>query len=174
MRRLIIVRHAKAERSQPGGSDLFRRLEPRGRNDAAAMGADLAKHNLVPDLAAVSTAARTRETWALAGAAFTPAVPVAFESRIYDAEADDILAVIAETDSKIETLAVVGHNPGVHELAALLAGSGDANAQDRLALGFPTAGVAVIAFDSRDWHLRPHSGRIERFISPKTVSGATD
>ena len=47
-------------------------------------------------------------------------------------------------------------------------------AQDRLALGFPTAGVAVIAFDSRDWHLRPHSGRIERFISPKTVSGATD
>lgn len=174
MRRLIIFRHAKAERLQPGGSDLSRRLEPRGRNDAEAMGAYLAKHKLVPDLAAVSTSARTRETWAFAGAAFTPPPPVSYDGRIYDAEADDILAIIAETDAKTETLAVVGHNPGFHELAVLLAGSGNAADRERLAEGFPTAAIAVIDFKGRDWDLRPRSGRLERFVSPKTVSAATD
>ncbi len=174
MRRLIIFRHAKAERLQPGGSDLSRRLEPRGRNDAEAMGAYLAKHKLVPDLAAVSTSARTRETWAFAGAAFVPAPPVSFDGRIYNAETDDILALIAETDAKAGTLALVGHNPGFHELAVLLTGSGDAAARQRLADGFPTAGVAVIDFKGNDWHLRPHSGRLERFVSPKSVSAATD
>lgn len=174
MRRLIIFRHAKAERLQPGGSDLARRLEPRGRSDAEVMGAYLARHKLVPDFAAVSTATRTRETWALAGAAFHPAPQVAFESRIYDAEPGDLLAVIAETDPKFETLAMVGHNPGFHELAIELTGSGDAHTRQHLAEGFPTAGVAVIEFKGPDWHLRPHSGRLERFVSPKTVSGATD
>jgi phosphohistidine phosphatase len=174
MRRLIIFRHAKAERLQPGGSDLSRRLEPRGRNDAEAMGAYLAKHKLVPDLAAVSTSARTRETWAFAGAAFAPPPPVSFDGRIYNAEIDDILAVIAETDPKAETLAVVGHNPGFHELAVLLAGSGEAKDRQRLAEGFPTAGVAVLEFKGSDWRLRPQSGRLERFVSPKTVSAATD
>lgn len=174
MRRLIIFRHAKAERLQPGGSDLSRRLEPRGRNDAEAMGAYLARHKLVPDLAAVSTAARTRETWAFAGAAFTPAPPVSFDGRIYDAETDDILEVIAESDPQAGTLAVVGHNPGFHELAILLTGSGDAAARNQLAEGFPTAGIAVIEFKGSDWQLRPQSGRLERFVSPKTVSAATD
>src|SRR5437868_14317697 len=97
MRRLIIFRHAKAERLQPGGSDLSRRLEPRGRNDAEAMGAYLAKHKLVPDLAAVSTSARTRETWAFAGAAVTPAPPASFDGRIYNPETDDTLALTAQT-----------------------------------------------------------------------------
>ena len=84
MRRLIIFRHAKAERLQPGGSDLSRRLEPRGRSDAEAMGAYLAKHKLVPDFAAVSTSARTRETWIFASAAFTPPPPASFDGANCD------------------------------------------------------------------------------------------
>ena len=68
MRRLLLLRHAKAERSQPGGRDHDRILSKRGRNDAAAVGAYLVRHRLVPDRALVSTSARTRETWTLVAA----------------------------------------------------------------------------------------------------------
>ena len=64
MRRLLLLRHAKAERSQPGGRDHDRVLAARGRADAKKLGAYLARHAFVPDRALVSTSARTRETWA--------------------------------------------------------------------------------------------------------------
>ena len=173
MRRLIIFRHAKAERQQPGGSDASRRLEPRGRSDAEAIGTYLARLKLAPDSAAVSTSARTRETWAIAGTAFKSPPPASFDGRLYNAETGDILAVIAETDPQARTLVMVGHNPGCHELAVLLTGSGAAADRQRLAEGFPTAAVAVLAFDGGDWRLRSHSGRLERFVSPKTLSTNT-
>jgi phosphohistidine phosphatase len=174
MRRLIIFRHAKAERLQPGGSDLSRRLEPRGRSDAEAMGAYLERHKLGPHFAAVSPAVRTRETWALASAAFSPVPPASFEARIYEAEPDDILGVIAATEPKVNTLAIVGHNPGCHELIVMLTGSGDLKIRDRLSHGLPTAGVAVIAFDTDEWHLRPGSGHLEKLVTPQSLSTATD
>ena len=70
MRRLLLLRHAKAERSQPGGRDHDRILSKRGRNDAAAVGGYPVRHKLVPDRALVSTSARTRETWDLVATAF--------------------------------------------------------------------------------------------------------
>ena len=79
MLRLLLLRHAKAERGQPGGRDHERALAQRGRDDAPRLGAYLVRHKLVPDLALVSTAARTRETWALATAAFAEPPPVQFE-----------------------------------------------------------------------------------------------
>ena len=72
MHRLILLRHGKAERSAPGG-DIARRLTDRGRNDAALMGRVLAERDLIPDVALVSAAARTQETWA----AVSPAFPMA-------------------------------------------------------------------------------------------------
>src|SRR3954468_24768365 len=97
MRRLLLLRHAKAERSQPGGRDHDRVLAERGRADAKKLGLYLARHGFVPDRAVVSTAVRTCETWALLAAAFVKAPPVSFEERIYEASPQAILAAIKDT-----------------------------------------------------------------------------
>ena len=73
MRRLLLFRHAKAERSEPGTQDRSRGLIDRGRKDAARIGAYMATHALVPDRVMMSPAARTQETWKHAAAAFKPA-----------------------------------------------------------------------------------------------------
>src|SRR5690349_23520094 len=97
MRRLLLLRHAKAERSQPGGRDHDRILANRGRGDAAAVGAYLVRHKLVPDRALVSTSARTRETWALVAEAFAKPPKAEFDGRIYEASPEAILNSIRET-----------------------------------------------------------------------------
>src|SRR3954453_7412714 len=97
MRRLLLLRHAKAGRLQPGGRDHDRVLAERGRAEAKKLGLYLARHAFVPDRAVVSTAARTRETWALLATAFAKAPPTRFEERIYDATLQAILEMIKDT-----------------------------------------------------------------------------
>lgn len=175
MRRLILFRHAKAERGQPGARDHERALAERGRSDAPRLGAYLVRHGLVPELVLVSSATRTQETWALAATVFAQAPPAQFDERIYNAGPQAILAVIKETDADVSTLMVIGHNPGLHELAALLVASGELEARQRLAEGFPTAAVAVIDFALPAWaKLHPQSGRLHRFVSPSLLEAATD
>src|SRR5262245_31123068 len=151
MRRLLLLRHAKAERSQPGGRDLERTLTDRGKSDARKLGAYFVRHRLVPDLATVSTAARTRETWRLLAGAFDPRPRARFDERLYDASPEAIVQTIRETKPDITTLLVVGHNPGLHEAAVMLVGAGDVEARQRLAEQFPTAALAVIEFAPSDW-----------------------
>ena len=175
MRRLLLLRHAKAERSQPGGADHARLLADRGRSDAPQMGAYLVRHGLIPDLAVVSPAARTRETWELAATAFKPAPKVSYEERVYGATTQALLAVIKETEPKVHTLLVVGHNPGLEDLATLLIASGDLDARQRLKEKFPTSGLAVIDFALDSWgRLHPQAGRLDRFVTPRSIAAATD
>jgi len=173
--RLLILRHAKAERGAPGMRDRDRPLNPRGRKDSSRMGAYLARHALLPDYALVSPALRTRETWDGAASAFPAPVPADFEERLYDAGADTIVAALRAMASRARTLLVVGHNPGLHEAARLLIASGDVEARERLNEGLPTSGLAVIDFAGDDWgKLHPHSGRLERFVTPRLLKAATD
>ena len=173
--RLMIFRHAKAEKSAPGMRDHDRPLNPRGRKDAAQMGAYMAHHALIPDGSAVSTARRTRETWDGLASAFSGAIPVGYEDRLYDAGPEAILAVLRETDPQVRALVVVGHNPGLHETARLLIASGDVEARERLNEGLPTSGLAVIDFAGDGWeNLHPRGGRLERFVTPRLLRAATD
>jgi len=175
MRRLILFRHAKAERAQPGERDRDRRLSERGRADAPKIGAYLVHHALTPDLVVVSAAARTRETWQLAASAFADAPPAVYEERIYEASPQAILAVIRATGAPVGTLLLIGHNPGLHELATLLVATGDVEARQRLREGLPTSGLAVIDFTVESWsRLHAHSGRLHRFVSPRLLEAATD
>jgi phosphohistidine phosphatase len=173
--RLMIFRHAKAEKSAPGMRDRDRPLAARGLKDAARMGAYMAHHALVPRHALVSPARRTRETWDGLAAALSTAIPAFYEDRLYDAGPDEILAAIKETRPAIRTLIVVGHNPGLHETARLLIATGDVEARERLNEGLPTSGLAVIDFAGDDWDkLHPRSGRLERFVTPRLLKTATD
>lgn len=175
MRRLLLLRHAKAERLQPGGRDHDRVLTARGRADAKRLGAYLARHAFVPDRAVVSTSARTHETWALLAAAFGKTPPASFEDRIYDASPQTILQGIKETEPETDTLLVIGHNPGLQELANMLIASGDIDARERLGEEFPTSALAAISFAPADWRgLHPQRGRLEHFVTPQWLETATD
>jgi phosphohistidine phosphatase len=175
MRRLMLLRHAKSDRSEPGMADQSRPLNPRGVEAAARAGAYIAHHALVPDYVLCSPARRTRETWA-ALAEELPAPPaVKYDARLYDATAAAILAVLREAPAKIQSLMVVGHNPGLHELAALLIASGDVEERERLREKLPTAGLVVIEFAIDGWAaLHRHAGRLDRFIVPSTLDPAID
>jgi phosphohistidine phosphatase len=173
--RLMIFRHAKAEKSTPGMRDRDRPLAARGLQDAPRMGAYMAHHKLVPRQALVSPARRTRETWDGVASALATGIPVFYEDRLYDADVEDILAVVRETKRSIRTLIVVGHNPGLHDAARMLIASGDVEARERLNEGLPTSGLAVIDFAGDDWgKLHPRSGRLEKFVTPRLLRPATD
>ena len=175
MRRLILFRHAKAEPSELGLEDRARVLVERGRRDAAKIGAYMKSHALIPDRVVISPAARTQETWKFVAAALRPAPGASSADQIYDATPHAIFAVIKDAPSVAHTLMVVGHNPGLHEVALMLIASGDIDARERLREKLPTAGLVIIDFAFDDWSkLHPQSGRLERFVTPKSLETATN
>jgi phosphohistidine phosphatase len=168
VRRLLLFRHAKATRSGRGIEDRPRALIERGRKDSATIGAYIAEDALIPDRVLVSPAVRTQETWKFSGPEFRTAVDVETIEELYDATAEAILAVLKGTPVSVHNLLVIAHNPGLHELALMLIGSGSVNARARLMEKLPTAGLVVIDFAIDDWsELRRDSGRLDRYITPK-------
>ena len=147
MQRLILLRHGKAERANVGG-DFERGLTERGRSDAALMGRVLAQAGLVPDLALVSAAKRTRQTWQATGAVFPQAV-AEIQPRLYGASGEQIAQAVEDAADQASTVIVVGHNPGLHSFALQLLGHGGAGDRARLAAGFPTATAAAFTFDAQ-------------------------
>jgi phosphohistidine phosphatase len=174
MRRLLLLRHAKTENDAPTGKDVDRRLDDRGRVDAAAMGAWLNRNPPLPDLVCVSTAVRARQTWDVIAAELTVSQPVvAHLDELYAAGPAELLAVIrAAAEQDPQQLMIVGHNPGLHELALGLTGRGDAEAQQALDANLPTSGLALIEFPIDDWdEVAFRGGRLLRFLSPKLLKG---
>jgi phosphohistidine phosphatase len=149
VRTIIVMRHAKAE--QTGATDFERRLSERGHGDARAAGAWLAARGVEPELALVSAAARTQETWeSLAEGAGWNLDPELVEG-LYSAGTQTALDLVREVDKGITSVMVVGHNPTMASLAAILDdGVGDEEAGNEMALGFPTSAVAVFSYDG-DW-----------------------
>jgi len=150
-RRLVLVRHAKSDWPE-GVPDHDRPLGDRGRRDARALGAWLAAARVAPDLVVVSTAARARQTWELAGDALGAATRVTLDDRAYAASADELLSVVRGTPASVGTLVLVGHNPGTHELAVMLEdGTGFGADRLRLHTSLPTSGVVVLDAPDPDW-----------------------
>ena len=149
MDRLILMRHGKAEPHAASGGDFERALAPRGQNDATLMGQVLAKAGLSPDLVLVSSARRTRETWEAAAPAF-PTARSETRRDLYHAEVQDVLAAIRDEAPDKGTVMVVGHNPGLHELALRMAQGGviSAGKLAQLRGKFPTSTVAVFSIDA--------------------------
>ena len=166
MRRLILLRHAKSSWADPGQRDFDRPLNPRGQRAAAAVGAWLIGQDLLPDAALVSPAARTRETWAQLGPAFA-AVPVRFLQDLYHAEAPALLAHLQAAPAEAATVLILGHQPGIGELATRLLPEPP---DDPEYLRYPTAGTAVIDFDVADW-TEAHwgEGRLFAFTTPRRL-----
>jgi phosphohistidine phosphatase len=178
MRRLMLLRHSRTENDAPSGKDQDRRLDDRGRLDAAEIGGWIARHPPFPDWVLVSPAVRSHQTWEIAWQAMKDAAPppkVDTPAELYGADPSALLQIIhGAADGDPQRLMLVGHNPGLHELAFALAGSGNAAARGALADNLPTSGLAVIDFDIDDWDdVSFRRGRLELFVSPKLLKAAS-
>jgi phosphohistidine phosphatase len=182
MRRLMLLRHAKTETDAPTGRDQDRRLDHRGHKDAARMGGWIGDHPPFPDTVLVSPAVRARETWDLAWEAMKDRVDapeVEFVPELYGADPAQLLETIrtatvpAGPGNPVKHLMLVGHNPGMHELALMLMGSGDAASRQALADNLPTAGLAIFDFDVKDWgDVAYRRGKLVLFVSPRLLKQA--
>jgi phosphohistidine phosphatase len=171
MRRLLLLRHAKTERDAPSGHDRDRRLDARGREDAALAGSWIVKNGYQPDLALVSTATRAQETWALLQPHLqrTRAQNV---PELYNASTVDLLRAAHSVDNSMQSVMIVAHNPGLHELALCLLT--EQHARERAALSdLPTTGLAILDFATDDWqNISFRQGRLKAFVTPKQIKDA--
>jgi phosphohistidine phosphatase len=147
MERLILMRHGKAERHAQSGGDFERALAETGRADASVMGKVLAAAGFAPDLMLVSSARRTRETAEQVAASF-PKVRTEHLRDLYHADPEEIVQAVEDHGHAARTVMVVGHNPGMHELALRLAARGGASPihTNRLRGRFPTSTTVVFGW----------------------------
>ena len=169
-RRLLLLRHAKS--AWPEMADSERPLNDRGRRDAPAMGRWLRDCEYIPDVVLCSTARRARDTWALLAGELDAEPAVRYEQRIYEATALSLLHLLREAGGDYRTVLLIGHNPGIAELAVGIAQLADGPATeplDRAREKFPTGAVAVLQFKGEWADLIPGEARMIDFAVPRNV-----
>lgn len=150
MRVLVLARHAKAEVPSVDRFDFERGLAPRGEKDARALGVALSQAGLEPDVALVSDAIRTAQTWDIASGAWD--VPeVDMRRDLYGASVGAVLGVLQGVPAGATTVMIVGHEPAMSGTAVYLAGPGS----HRTSLGDVSGGLrtgtaAILEFDG-EW-----------------------
>lgn len=163
-RTLLLMRHAKS--AWPVGvADVLRPLNQRGRRDAPEAGRWIASAIGQPDLMVVSPAVRTRQTADLAITMFGRGPAVTYDDRIYEAHWTVLAAVISGLPNDAMTVVVIGHNPGLEELAAHWPQSVADDAREVLDQKFPTSAIAVVEVTG-SW-VEPRSSRLRQIVIPR-------
>lgn len=160
--RLTLVRHAKSSWASPVPADRLRPLNQRGRRDLPQMAARLAGRLGCPGRILVSPALRTRATAeAFVEALGCPPERVRLEEELYEADGERLLAVLRRQAADCRHLMVVGHMPGLGELARTLCGV----PEDK----FPTCAVLHMGLNMAKWfRLEPGSGRLLWYATPRS------
>lgn len=176
MKRLILLRHAKAVGQIAGLDDRDRTLADRGRSDAIRVGQYLREENSVPELILCSTAMRTRETLDLVVSQLGSVPTVRLMSELYLARWLSIINLIRQVREAADVLLVIAHNPGLEDCARKLARPpGDTKGrklQQALQAEFPPAALAVFDFDIGNWSaIERGEGELEMFARPKDLRG---
>ena len=140
-RRLVLMRHAKAEKH--AGTDHERPLSSRGRRDAHAAGRLLAGRGDLPELVLVSTSQRTRDTWDAVRSGMATDAEAWFDRSLYDAGARAVVELLGAVEPTVSSVLVIGHNPTVSTVAAALSdGEAEPALEDAVADGLATAALA--------------------------------
>jgi phosphohistidine phosphatase len=156
-RQLVLLRHAKS--AWPDGvPDPERPLNKRGRRDAQAAGRWMRDHVERLDAVTCSPAQRTRETWALVSAELVDPPTATFENRIYEAEPDELVAVVHDLPDTAPTALLIGHNPGMEDLVELLSGEDP---------GMSTAAVAVLTWTGAWSDAAAHVAQLHDHTTPR-------
>ena len=149
MRSLTLFRHAKTATVRPGQQDFDRQLTERGREDAARMGAILAQRPW--DLALVSAARRTAETWEIAKKQFKSPPDAEIDHALYLCGTQALIARIRNLTDTIQHVLVIGHNPDLHEASVWFAGRTENRSAHELRHKFPTAAMSHFTINCAGW-----------------------
>lgn len=171
MKKLTLFRHAKSGWDDPVARDFDRPLNARGRRAALRMGQYLRDHGLHFDRITGSPAVRVVETLEYASEGMGETIAPAWDRRVYLASAVSLLEVVHDTPEPARSLLLVGHNPGLEDLALMLTPdrAGD-EMRDRLEEKFPTAALAEIVFDVERWEdVDVRGGTITLFVRPRDL-----
>ena len=159
-RRLLVLRHAESRPSGPGEADFDRPLNEHGRRCMPAVGHKLLAENVVVDFILASTARRVAETLDLLLATWQWNGPFQREKQLYLASPETIMQNIsAVVEESWQSIMLVGHNPGISQLASHLCGE---------AIELPTAGLAILDGPDSDWPtaLRSTGWKLSAFWQP--------
>jgi len=170
MRFLYLLRHAKSSWADPDLPDHDRPLTPRGERAARRIAGHIRRERIRPGLVLCSTAARARRTLEIIAPAMGDAVPVRVEDGLYGVDAEDLLSRLREVPDEVDAVLVVGHNPGLQELAVELAGDGNAGALRRLNERFPTGALATLTTAGHWTELGAGTTRLESLIVPRDLA----
>jgi len=164
---LYLLRHAKSDWSDHSLADAMRPLSTRGRRDAQRLASFLESAHIHPDLVLCSTAARTRETLEAVSGALGGA-RIELEEGLYGASAEALLDRLAAVPDTVNSVMLIGHNPGLQALALRLTKPGKKRAL--LEAKFPTAALAIIEPPTTSWRkLVPSSSRLSGYTTPRRL-----
>jgi phosphohistidine phosphatase len=169
-RRLILLRHAKSSWDDASLPDDARPLAPRGRRAVALLEQYLRMQDPDIELVLCSPAQRTRETWDGVRKGLRSAPEVRFVPEVYEATANDLLDIVHQVDDHHRSVLLIGHNPGMQDLAERLVGDGKHKALARLGRGFPTGALAMLSFDDVWTDLDRGGARLDSFVRPKDLT----
>jgi phosphohistidine phosphatase len=169
LRQLLLLRHAKSSWDDPRLSDHGRPLSRRGRQAAAEMREAMLNLGLSPDVVLVSSARRTLQT--LEALLPWPETPIVEPmDALYLATAPQMLRILNGVAETVRSVLLIGHNPGLHELAQMLVGSArDPADAARLAAHYPTAALAEFTVPGAWRTLGPGGARLVRFLCPRDL-----
>lgn len=169
MKTLYFLRHAKSDWSDFSLPDYQRPLNDRGRRACQKIGRAMKRLSIEPQMVLCSTAVRAQETLERVMSAGDLDWPVTAESDLYGAGADRILSLIRQQPDTIDSLLLVGHNPGFQDLViGLSGGESEEGMLDRVMRKLPTGAFAEIAFDEPTYHqIGLGGGTLTRFLKPK-------
>ena len=167
MKQLFLLRHAKSSWDDSELIDHDRPLAPRGRRAVRLITEHLGREGVTPSLVLCSSARRARETLEGIAPALGEAIPVQIERELYAASDGRLLERLRAVDDGVESVMLIGHNPGVEQLALSLAGGGQNLAV--LSRKYPTGALATLEFSGRWGDLRPGSAELTDFVTPKQL-----
>lgn len=169
MKTLTLLRHAKSDWTDATPRDFDRPLNARGRRAARTMGAYMAAERIAFDTVLASPAVRVRATLEEVAEGYGAPLPVTFDQTLYLAAAQTLLDLVRATAADIDRLMLVGHNPGLEDLALRLADDAADNPMRReVEIKYPTATLAEIALEGATWE-QAASGTLRRFVRPRDL-----
>jgi phosphohistidine phosphatase len=168
---VYLLRHAKSSWGDRSQDDHARSLNARGRHAADRMGEFLAGREELPDLVLCSSSRRTRETLERVQRRLDVEPSVEIERALYLASCETLLGRLRELPEEVERVLLVGHNPGIGELAERLAREGPAELRESLGEKFPTGALAIIRLSAPRWIGAAQGGRLEAFVCPRDLEG---
>jgi phosphohistidine phosphatase len=165
---LYLLRHAKSSWADPALADRERPLAPRGRRDAKRIAKHLAWLGIEPEHVLCSPSERTRQTLELIRPALGATSKVKLEAKLYAASADELLERIRAVPGSVASVMLIGHNPGLQDLALLLASAGAG--LERLEAKFPTAALATLTLPEATWARLSHADAVlAAYVVPKQL-----